>query len=233
MILYKKLVIFIEKSLIFKIFKIYISLLRQNYYKMKYVTLHIDTPMADAQNRQIQETVRRERGRLLAFIRRRIPRPEDAEDIAQDVFYELTEMSRLMKPVEQIASWLFTVARNKITDRYRKKKPVLLEDVFTFKSSGDEDKAYLLDELLPAADVRSADVEMMRETIMEALMEALDELPSEQRDVFVQHELEDKSFKEIAEETGVTLNTLLSRKRYAVLYLRERLRSLYDDLLSN
>ena len=233
MILYKKLVIFIEKSLIFKIFKIYISLLRQNYYKMKYVTLHIDTPMADAQNRQIQETVRRERGRLLAFIRRRIPRPEDAEDIAQDVFYELTEMSRLMKPVEQIASWLFTVARNKITDRYRKKKPVLLEDVFTFKSSADEDKAYLLDELLPAADVRSADVEMMRETIMEALMEALDELPSEQRDVFVQHELEDKSFKEIAEETGVTLNTLLSRKRYAVLYLRERLKSLYDDLLSN
>ena len=200
---------------------------------MKYVTLHIDTPMADAQNRQIQETVRRERGRLLAFIRRRIPRPEDAEDIAQDVFYELTEMFRLMKPVEQIASWLFTVARNKITDRYRKKKPVLLEDVFTFKSSGDEDKAYLLDELLPAADVRSADVEMMRETIMEALMEALDELPTEQRDVFVQHELEDKSFKEIAEETGVTLNTLLSRKRYAVLYLRERLKSLYDDLLSN
>ena len=200
---------------------------------MKYVTLHIDTPMADAQNRQIQETVRRERGRLLAFIRRRIPRPEDAEDIAQDVFYELTEMFRLMKPVEQIASWLFTVARNKITDRYRKKKPVLLEDVFTFKSSSDEDKAYLLDELLPAADVRSADVEMMRETIMEALMEALDELPAEQRDVFVQHELEDKSFKEIAEETGVTLNTLLSRKRYAVLYLRERLKSLYDDLLSN
>lgn len=189
--------------------------------------------MADAQNRQIQETVRRERGRLLAFIRRRIPRPEDAEDIAQDVFYELTEMFRLMKPVEQIASWLFTVARNKITDRYRKKKPVLLEDVFTFKSSADEDKAYLLDELLPAADVRSADVEMMRETIMEALMEALDELPAEQRDVFVQHELEDKSFKEIAEETGVTLNTLLSRKRYAVLYLRERLKSLYDDLLSN
>ena len=200
---------------------------------MKYVTLHINTPMADAQNRQIQETVQRERGRLLAFIRRRIPRPEDAEDIAQDVFYELTEMFRLMKPVEQIASWLFTVARNKITDRYRKKKPVLLEDVFTFKSSGDEDKAYLLDELLPAADVRSADVEMMRETIMEALMEALDELPAEQRDVFVQHELEDKSFKEIAEETGVTLNTLLSRKRYAVLYLRERLKSLYDDLLSN
>ena len=200
---------------------------------MKYVTLHINPPMPDAQNRQIQETVRRERGRLLTFIRRRIPRPEDAEDIAQDVFYELTEMFRLMKPVEQIASWLFTVARNKITDRYRKKKPVLLEDVFTFKSTADDDKAYLLDELLPAADVRSADVEMMRETIMDALMEALYELPAEQRDVFVQHELEDKSFKEIAEETGVTINTLLSRKRYAVLHLREQLRSLYDDILNN
>lgn len=200
---------------------------------MKRMTLHIESPMADAQNRQIQETVRRERGRLLEFIRRRIPRPEDAEDIAQDVFYEFTEMYRLMKPVEQIASWLFTVARNKITDRYRKKKPVLLEDVFTFKSNGDEDSMYLLDELLPAANVRSADVEMMRETIMDALMEALDELPSEQRDVFVQHELEDKSFKEIADETGVTINTLLSRKRYAVLYLREKLRSLYDDLLNS
>jgi RNA polymerase sigma factor (sigma-70 family) len=200
---------------------------------MKHVTLHIESPMADAQNRQIQETVRRERGRLLAFIRSRIPRPEDAEDIAQDVFYEFTEMYRLMKPVEQIASWLFTVARNKITDRYRKKKPVLLEDVFTFKSSGDDDNGYLLDELLPAANVRSADVEMMRETIMEALMEALDELPAEQRDVFVQHELEDKSFKEIAEASGVTINTLLSRKRYAVLYLRGKLKSLYDDLLNN
>jgi RNA polymerase sigma factor (sigma-70 family) len=200
---------------------------------MKHVTLHIESPMADAQNRQIQETVRRERGRLLAFIRSRIPRPEDAEDIAQDVFYEFTEMYRLMKPVEQIASWLFTVARNKITDRYRKKKPVLLEDVFVFKSSGDDDGGYLLDELLPAANVRSADVEMMRETIMEALMEALDELPAEQRDVFVQHELEDKSFKEIAEASGVTINTLLSRKRYAVLYLRGKLKSLYDDLLNN
>ena len=200
---------------------------------MKHVTLHINTPMADAQNRHIQETVRRERGRLLEFIRRRIPRPEDAEDIAQDVFYEFTEMYCLMKPVEQIASWMFTVARNKITDRYRKKKPVLLEDVFTFKSGNEDDKMYLIDDLLPAADVRSADAEMMRATIMDALMEALDELPVEQREVFVQHELEDKSFKEIALETGIPLNTLLSRKRYAVLYLRERLRSLYDDLLNN
>lgn len=200
---------------------------------MKQMTLQIESTMADVQNRQIQETVHKERGRLIQFIRSRIPRPEDAEDIAQDVFYEFTEMYRLMKPVEQIASWLFTVARNKITDRYRKKKPVLLEDVFSFKANGEEDSIYLLDELLPAANVRSADVEMMRETIMDALMEALDELPTEQRDVFVQHELEDKSFKEIAEATGVTINTLLSRKRYAVLYLRDRLKSLYDDLLNS
>jgi RNA polymerase sigma factor (sigma-70 family) len=200
---------------------------------MKHLTIHIEPTLADKQNRLIQETFRRERGRLMEFIRRRIPRPEDAEDIAQDVFYEFTEMHRLMKPVEQITSWLFTVARNKITDRFRKKKPSLLEDVFTFRNGDDPDEGYLLDDLLPAADVRPADLEMMRETIMEALMEALEELPNEQREVFIQHELEDKSFKEIADETGVTVNTLLSRKRYAVLHLRERLKFLYDDMKAN
>ncbi len=199
---------------------------------MKYATLTIEPQLADSQNQQIQETVRRERQRLLAFIRQRIPRQDDAEDILQDVFYEFTEMYRLMKPVEKIASWLFTVARNKITDRYRKKKPLLLEDVFSFNGSG-EDEPYLIDDLLPAANIHTADVEMMRETIMEALTEALDELPAEQREVFIAHELEDKSFKEIAAETGVTINTLLSRKRYAVLFLRERLKSLYEDLVNN
>ncbi|MBL7817452.1 MAG: sigma-70 family RNA polymerase sigma factor [Saprospiraceae bacterium] len=200
---------------------------------MKYATLTIEPQLADAQNRQIQETVRRERQRLLAFIRQRIPRQDDAEDILQDVFFEFTEMYRLMKPVEQIASWLFTVARNKITDRYRKKKPLLLEDVFTFTNTNGDDEPYLIDELLPAANIHSADVEMMRDTIMESLTEALEELPAEQRDVFIWHELEDKSFKEIAAETGVTVNTLLSRKRYAVLFLRERLKSLYEDLVNN
>lgn len=204
-----------------------------NSIKMKYAILTIEPQLADAQNRQIQETVRRERQRLLAFIRQRIPRQDDAEDILQDVFYEFTEMYRLMKPVEQIASWLFTVARNKITDRYRKKKPLLLEDVFSFNRGDGDDEPYLIDELLPAANVHSADVEMMRDTIMEALTEALEELPAEQRDVFIWHELEDKSFKEIAAETGVTVNTLLSRKRYAVLFLRGRLKSLYDDLVNN
>ena len=200
---------------------------------MKQFTLHIEPHLAESQNRQIQETVRRERGRLLAFIRSRIPRQDDAEDIVQDVFYEFTEMYRLMKPVEQITAWLFTVARNKITDRFRKKKPGLLEDVFTFKTGDDDSDGYLLDDLLPAADVRPADAEMMRETIMTALMDALDELPVEQRHVFVQHELEDKSFKEIAAESGVTVNTLLSRKRYAVLFLRDRLKFLYEDLLNS
>jgi RNA polymerase sigma factor (sigma-70 family) len=122
------------------------------------------------------------------------------------------------------------VARNKITDRYRKKKPLLLEDVFVFKSGDGDDDGYLLDDLLPAADVRAADAEMMRETIMEALTDALQELPTEQREVFIWHELEDKSFKEIAALTGAPVNTLLSRKRYAVLHLRERLKELYAEL---
>jgi RNA polymerase sigma factor (sigma-70 family) len=199
---------------------------------MKHLTIHIEASLADLQNQQIQETVSRERARLLQFIRKRIPRPEDAEDIAQDVFHELTEMYRLMKPIEQMTSWLFTVARNKITDRFRKKKPALLEDVFSFKGGDSDGEGYLIDELLPAANVLPADAEMMRETIMEALMEALDELPLEQREVFIEHELEDKSFKEIAEKTGVTINTLLSRKRYAVLHLRARLKNLYSDLLN-
>ena len=199
---------------------------------MKHLTIHIEASLADLQNQQIQETVSRERARLLQFIRKRIPRPEDAEDIAQDVFHELTEMYRLMKPIEQMTSWLFTVARNKITDRFRKKKPALLEDVFSFKGGDSDGEGYLIDELLPAANVLPADAEMMRETIMEALMEALDELPLEQREVFIEHELEDKSFKEIAEKTGVTINTLLSRKRYAVLHLRGRLKNLYNDLLN-
>ncbi len=199
---------------------------------MKHLTIHIEASLADLQNQQIQETVSRERARLLQFIRKRIPRPEDAEDIAQDVFHELTEMYRLMKPIEQMTSWLFTVARNKITDRFRKKKPVLLEDVFSFKGGDSDGEGYLIDELLPAANVLPADAEMMRETIMDALMEALDELPLEQREVFIEHELEDKSFKEIAEKTGVTINTLLSRKRYAVLHLRGRLKNLYNDLLN-
>jgi RNA polymerase sigma factor (sigma-70 family) len=193
-------------------------------------TIAIEAQLLADQNRQIQETMRQERRRLLEFIRRRIPRQEDAEDILQDVFYEFTEMFRLMKPIEQMASWLFTVARNKITDRYRKKKPLLLEDVFVYSGDGEED-GYLLDDLLPAATYYSAETELMRQTVMEQLTEALAELPAEQRDVFIWHELEDKSFKEIADLTGAPLNTLLSRKRYAVLYLRDKLKDVYAEML--
>jgi RNA polymerase sigma factor (sigma-70 family) len=195
---------------------------------MEDATLNIAMMNAEQQNRQIQEAVRKNRQRLLEFIRRRIPPQEDAEDVLQEVFYELVEMYRLMKPVEQLASWLFTVARNKITDLYRKKKPVSLEEHFSVKSS--EEDEYLLADFLPADQFSSED-KLMQQAILDALAEALEELPAEQRDVFIWHELEGKSFKEIVELTGATQNTLLSRKRYAVLYLRERLRFLYDDLI--
>ncbi len=188
--------------------------------------------MAEVQNNQIQDTFRRERQRLLNFIRQRVNRQEDAEDIVQEVFYELMMMNRLMKPVEHLASWMFTVARNKITDLYRKKKPLLIEDMVHQKDDdGEGENQYLLAEILPSVGNRAED-HIMSNAILTALAEALDELPVEQREVFVWHELEDKSFKEIVEITGVSLNTLLSRKRYAILFLRQRLQHLYDDLIN-
>jgi RNA polymerase sigma factor (sigma-70 family) len=186
--------------------------------------------MAEVQNHNIQDTFRRERERLLNFIRQRVNRQEDAEDIVQEVFYELMMMNRLMKPVEHLASWMFTVARNKITDLYRKKKPLLIEDmVHHTTDDGEGESQYLLAEILPSVGNRAED-HIMSNAILTALAEALDELPADQRDVFVWHELEDKSFKEIAEITGAPMNTLLSRKRYAILFLRQRLQHLYDDL---
>ena len=185
----------------------------------------------ELQNQRIQEAFRRERERLLNFIRQRVPRQEDAEDIVQEVFFELMMMNRLMKPVEHLASWLFTVARNKITDLYRKKKPIALEDLLRIGTDGDDENQYLLADILPSS-FNSADNNMMSEAILGTLADALDELPKDQRNVFIWHELEDKSFKEIVELTGTPLNTLLSRKRYAVLFLRERMQHLYDDLVS-
>ncbi len=187
--------------------------------------------MADAQNESLRQIVEKERRRLLEFIRKRVPTQEDAEDVLQDVFYELVNTYRLMKPVEQMASWLFTVARNKITDRYRKKKPDSLEEHFALRAGDDGDRLDLSD-FLPS-NTNSPETEMMREAIMQGLVQALDELPKEQREVFIMHEIEDMSFQEISEKTGVNVNTLLSRKRYAVLYLRERLQNLYNDLFSN
>lgn len=186
--------------------------------------------MAELQNSNMQDTFRRERVRLLNFIRQRVNRQEDAEDILQDVFYELLMMNRLMKPVEHLASWMFTVARNKITDLYRKKKPMLLEDMITTRNDdGEEENQYLLAEILPSVN-NSAEDRIMSNAILTALADALDEMPKDQREVFIWHELEDKSFKEIEVLTGAPLNTLLSRKRYAVLFLRQRLQHLYDDL---
>ena len=190
--------------------------------------IQLQISMSEIQNESIQATVEKERKRLLEFIRKRVPTQEDAEDVLQDVFYELVNTYRLMKPVEQMASWLFTVARNKITDRYRKKKPDSLEEHFSIRNGDDGDRLDISD-FLPG-NSNSPETEMMRSAITEGLMAALYELPKEQRDVFIMHEIEDKSFQEISEITGANLNTLLSRKRYAILYLRERLKNLYADL---
>ncbi len=198
------------------------------------MTLSIE-PTASAelglQNQRIHEAFRNERERLLNFIRQRVSRQEDAEDIVQEVFYELMMMNRLMKPVEHLASWLFTVARNKITDLYRKKKPLALEDMLKIGTDGDDENQYLLAEILTPT-MNAGDNNIMSEAILSNLAEALDELPTDQRNVFVWHEIEDKSFKEIMELTGVPLNTLLSRKRYAVLFLRSKMQHLYNDLVN-
>ena len=188
---------------------------------------------AAGQDQQIQTAVREQRGRLLRFIERRVPDPAEAEDILQDVFAELVESYRLLKPVEQAAAWLFRVARNRIIDRYRRvpaQRTVSL-DAPLAGSDGDE-PARLLQDVLPAPD-DSPENRLLRETIMDALTDALAELPAEQRQVFVWHELEDKSFNEMVAETGVPLKTLISRKHYAVKHLRKRLQKLYDELFTD
>lgn len=191
------------------------------------------TMTAVHQDRQIQEAVHAQRARLLQFIRRRIPDPTEAEDVLQDVFAELVESYRMLKPVEQAAAWLFRVARNKITDLYRRKKTSSLEDELVYGAqSGDEDNSLLLADILPAPD-DSPENRLLRETLMEALSEALAELPAAQRQVFIWHELEDKTFREMEEETGVPLKTLISRKHYAVQHLRKRLQKLYTELFTD
>lgn len=170
------------------------------------------------QDRQIAETIERERGRLGNFIRRRVPEI-DAEDVLQDVFFELVEAYRLMKPIEEAGAWLFRVARNRIIDRFRKKKPVSAE-----REGGS------LEDLLPSSDA-GPEAAYARNVLLEELESAIRELPEEQRFVFVAHELEGRSFNDLAAETGVNLNTLLSRKHYAVLHLRERLQSIHDEFM--
>ena len=176
-------------------------------------------------DQRISEVVTREQSRLSRFIRRRVPDPRDAEDILQEVFSEMVEANRLLMPIDHITGWLFQVARNRITDLWRRKKPETLEDVLG--SSGDEELPRLED-LLPSPDA-GPEALYARNALLEAMEAALDELPREQREAFVAHELEGRSFKEMAAETGVNVNTLLSRKRYAVLHLRARLRDLHDE----
>ena len=184
--------------------------------------------MALEQDQRISEVVKREQSRLLNFIRRRVPDPRDAEDILQDVFYELVEANRLLMPIEHVTGWLFRVARNRITDLFRKKKPESFSD--TAIANEDEDGELLqLEDLLPSPDA-GPEALYARNVLLDELELAVDDLPEEQRDVFVAHELEGRSFREMAAETGVSVNTLLSRKRYAVLQLRERLQGLYDEL---
>jgi RNA polymerase sigma factor (sigma-70 family) len=184
----------------------------------------VDATVAE-QDQFIVEAFERDEGRLRAFIRRRVFDTSDAEDVLQDVFYELTAAYRLMKPAEQMTAWLFRVARNRITDLFRRKKAVSLNEPV-----GDQDETGVLEDLLPSPDA-GPDALYARTVLMETIEDALDELPEEQREVFVAHELLGKSFKEMAEETGVSMNTLLSRKRYAVLHLRERLRELNDSFV--
>src|SRR5712692_3771783 len=182
--------------------------------------------MALEQDQRISDVVKREQSRLLNFIRRRVPDPRDAEDILQDVFYELVEANRLLMPIEHVTGWLFRVARNRITDLFRKKRPESFSDTGV---ANEDDELLQLEDLLPSPDA-GPEVLYARNVLLDELELAVDELPKEQREVFVAHELEGRSFKEMAAETGVSVNTLLSRKRYAVLHLRERLQSIYDEL---
>ena len=194
---------------------------------MKALAIVIEKDMVQEQDRQIAEAVERERSRLRNFIRRRVPDPSDVEDILQDVFFEFVETYRLMKPIEQAGAWLFRVARNRIIDRFRKKQPELLQDL---RGASDDGEMLSIEELLPSPD-EGPEAAYARGVLLEEFEAALEELPDEQREVFIAHEIEGKSFKELAAETGVSVNTLLSRKRYAVLHLRDRLQSLYEAFM--
>ncbi len=184
-----------------------------------------------AQDREIAATVRRERGRLLSFIRRRVLDAAEAEDVLQEALYELVAAYRLMQPVEQAGAWLMRVARNRIIDRFRKKKPELLADQGAELDEDEEFGFGELEDLLPSPH-DGPDAVAIRELMLERIEAALDELPPEQRDVFVAQELEGASFKELATRWNVGVSTLLSRKRYAILHLRKRLQAAYDEWLA-
>jgi len=181
--------------------------------------------MVREQDRRISDVVERERSRLLNFIRRRVAEPADAEDVLQDVFFRLVQANRLLMPIDHITAWLFRVARNRIIDLLRKKTPDRFGDVLV---ADEDDELLQLEELLPSSEA-GPEAAYARRVLLDELERAVLELPEEQRAVFVAHELDGRSFKEIAEETGVSVNTLLSRKRYAIRRLRARLRTMYEE----
>jgi RNA polymerase sigma factor (sigma-70 family) len=177
------------------------------------------------QDRRISEVVSRQGARLRNFIRRRVPNDADAEDLLQEVFYELVEANRLLMPIEYVTGWLFQVARNRITDLFRKKKPENFGDAAVADENGELQS---IEDLLPSPDA-GPEAAYLRNEMLEELELALGELPEEQRSVFIAHEVRGRSFKDLSRESGVSINTLLSRKRYAVLHLRERLQSIHDE----
>jgi len=185
----------------------------------------VSTSAMTEQERQIAEIVAKERPRLRNFIRRRVADPSDVEDIVQDVFYRLVEANRLLMPIEHVTGWLFSVARNRIIDLFRKKKPENFSDQAI---ENEEGEMLAIEDLLPSSEA-GPEALYFRNALLDELELAIEELPEEQREVFVAHELEGRSFREMAEESGVSMNTLLSRKRYAVLALRERLQDIYNE----
>ena len=177
------------------------------------------------QDRQISEVMAREQSRLRSFIRRRVPDESDVEDLLQEVFYELVTAHRLLMPIDYVTGWLFRVARNRITDLFRKKRPENFSDTAI---ECEEGELFQIEDLLPSPDA-GPDALYLRTVLLDELESALGELPVEQREVFVAHEFEGRSFKELAAESGANMNTLLTRKRYAVLHLRRRLHNLHDE----
>lgn len=180
-----------------------------------------------------QRTFLREKDKLLGFIRSRVSNAEEAEDILQDVFYQFVAGFEGIESIDRITSWLYSVARNKIIDRYRRDavRPRKADFESAAGKRDDESTPLTLQDILPDFG-NSPDAVMLREAIWDEIMEALDELPAEQREIFVQNEIEERSFREISEETGISINTLLSRKRYAILALRKRLQRFYEDVIT-
>jgi RNA polymerase sigma factor (sigma-70 family) len=178
------------------------------------------------QDRQISDVIAEERARLRNFIRRRVPDEADVEDLLQEVFYELLQAHRLLKPIDYVTGWLYRVARNRITDLFRKRKPETFADATL---EDDEGELLRIEDLLPSSDA-GPEALYVRNLIFDELEAALGELPTEQREVFIAHELEGRSFRELSEESGINVNTLLARKRYAVLHLRERMQSVHNEI---